>query len=209
MKTFLILVFYSTALFLMSFFLLDFESMMLKELAKQKEFEIPENVLLDMLEDMQYWNKFSILLTFLILSLKCFLMALILYAGLFFANRHQGIKLGSLFMIAVYAESIIVLGGMLKVFLGTLSDLTYSEFSLFAPLSVLSLLDITSVKPIWYYPLQLLNLFEVIYCLLLIYFFSNELDFKRSESSKLVMSTYAFSMSFWMVLILFLTLNFT
>lgn len=103
-------------------------------------------------------------------------MALILYAGLFFANRHQGIKLGSLFTIAVYAESIIVLGGMLKVFLGALSDLTYSEFSLFAPLSVLSLLDITSVKPIWYYPLQLLNLFEVIYCLLLIYFFSNELD---------------------------------
>jgi len=209
MKSFGLLIFYASALFLVSFFLLDFEALLTAELANQIEIEIPENVLLDMLEEMQYWNKFSVLFTFLILTIKCFLMALVLYAGLFFANKHQGVKLGSLFAIAVYAESIIVLGGMLKVILGAASDLTYSEFSLFAPLSVLSMLDISSVQPIWYYPLQLLNVFEVIYCLLLVYFLSQELDFKKSVSSKVVLGSYAFSMSFWMVLILFLTLNFT
>lgn len=209
MKSLGLLLFYASALFLVSFLLLDFEFLLRAELANQIEIEIPENVLLDMLEDMRYWNKFSVLFTFLILTIKCFLMALVLYAGLFFANKHQGVKLGSLFAIAVYAESIIVLGGMLKVILGAASDLTYSEFSLFAPLSVLSVLDISSVQPIWYYPLQLLNVFEVIYCLLLIYFLSQELDFNKSESSKVVIGSYAFSMSFWMVLILFLTLNFT
>jgi hypothetical protein len=209
MKSLGLLLFYASALFLVSFLLLDFEVLLTAELANQTEIEIPENVLLDMLEEMQYWNKFSILFTFLILSIKCFLMALVLYAGLFFANKHQGIKLGSLFTIVVYAESIIVLGGMLKVILGSASNLTYSEFSLFAPLSLLSILDISSVQPIWYYPLQLLNVFEVLYCILLVYFFSQELDFKKSESSKVVMGSYAFSMSFWMVLILFLTLNFT
>ena len=209
MKSLGLLFFYASALFLVSFLLLDFEALLTAELANQTEIEIPENVLLDILEDMRHWNKFSVLLTFLILTIKCFLMALVLYAGLFFANKHQGVKLVSLFAIAVYAESIIVLGGMLKVILGAASDLTYSEFSLFAPLSVLSVLDISSVQPIWYYPLQLLNVFEVIYCLLLIYFLSQELDFKKSESSKVVMGSYAFSMSFWMVLILFLTLNFT
>lgn len=209
MKSLGLLIFYASALFLVSFLLLDFEALLTSELANQNEIEIPENVLLDILEDMRYWNKFSVLLTFLILTIKCFLMALVLYAGLFFANKHHGVKLGSLFTISVYAESIIVLGGMLKVILGAASDLTYSEFSLFAPLSVLSMLDISSVQPIWYYPLQLLNVFEVIYCLLLIYFLSQELDFKKSESSKVVIGSYAFSMSFWMVLILFLTLNFT
>lgn len=209
MKSLGLLFFYASALFLVSFLLLDFEVLLTAELANQTEIEIPENVLLDMLEEMQYWNKFSILFTFLILSIKCFLMALVLYAGLFFANKHQGIKLGSLFTIVVYAESIIVLGGMVKVILGSASNLTYSEFSLFAPLSLLSILDISSVQPIWYYPLQLLNVFEVLYCILLVYFFSQELDFKKSESSKVVMGSYAFSMSFWMVLILFLTLNFT
>ena len=209
MRVFLLLLFYSICLFTVSYILLDFESMLTEDLANQAEIEFPENVLLDMLEEMQYWNKFSVLFTFLILTIKCFLMALVLYAGLFFANKHKDIKLGTLFTIAVYAESIIVLGGMLKVILGAASNLTYSEFSLFAPLSVLSMLDISSVQPIWYYPLQLLNIFEVLYCILLVYFFSEELDFKKSESSKVVMSSYAFSMSFWMVLILFLTLNFT
>lgn len=209
MKSWGLLFFYASGLFLVSFLLLDFEALLTAELANHMEIEIPENALLDMLKEMQYWNKFSVLFTFLILTIKCFLMALVLYAGLFFANKHQGTKLGTLFKIAVYAESIIVFGGMLKVILGAASDLTYSEFSLFAPLSVLSVLDISSVQPIWYYPLQLLNVFEVIYCLLLIYFLSQELDFKKSESSKVVMGSYAFSMSFWMVLILFLTLNFT
>jgi hypothetical protein len=209
MKTVLILVFYSIALFLVGFILLDLEGMLTAELASQIELDIPENVLLDMLEEMRYWNKFSILFTFLILTIKCFLMALILYAGLFFANKYQGVKLGSLFTVAVYAESIIVLGGMLKVIIGAQSNLTYSEFTLFAPLSVLSMLDISSVHSIWYYPLQLLNVFEVVYCLLLIYFFSQELNIQKSESSKVVMGSYAFSMSFWLILILFLTLNFT
>lgn len=209
MKILGILGFYSLCLFLVSFILLDFESLLTAELAGQQEIEIPENVLLDMLEDMRYWNKFSVLFTFLILTIKCFLMALVLYAGLFFANRHQGISLGSLFSIAVYAESIIVIGGVLKVFLGAQSDLTYSEFTLFAPFSLLSLLEVASVPSIWYYPLQLLNIFEVIYCILLVYFFSHELDFKKSESSKIVMGSYAFSMSFWVILVLFLTLNFT
>jgi hypothetical protein len=209
MKTVLILVFYSIALFLVGFILLDLEGMLTAELASQIELDIPENVLLDMLEEMRYWNKFSILFTFLILTIKCFLMALILYAGLFFANKYQGVKLGSLFTVAVYAESIIVLGGMLKVIIGAQSNLTYSEFTLFAPLSVLSMLDISSVHSIWYYPLQLLNVFELVYCLLLIYFFSQELNLQKSESSKVVMGSYAFSMSFWLILILFLTLNFT
>jgi hypothetical protein len=209
MKTVLILVFYSIALFLVGFILLDLEGMLTAELASQIELDIPENVLLDMLEEMRYWNKFSILFTFLILTIKCFLMALILYAGLFFANKYQGVQLGSLFTVAVYAESIIVLGGMLKVIIGAQSNLTYSEFTLFAPLSVLSMLDISSVHSIWYYPLQLLNVFEVVYCLLLIYFFSQELNIQKSESSKVVMGSYAFSMSFWLILILFLTLNFT
>lgn len=133
MKSLGLLLFYASALFLVSFLLLDFESLLTAELANQTEIEIPENVLLDMLEDMRYWNKFSVLFTFLILTIKCFLMALILYAGLFFANKHQGIKLGSLFTVAVYSESIIVLGGMLKVILGAASDLTYSEFSLLPP----------------------------------------------------------------------------
>lgn len=209
MRVFLILTFYSICLFIVGYLLIDIESMMKAEFANQVEIEIPENVLLDMLEDMRYWNKFSVIFTFLILSIKSFLMALVLYAGLFFANRHQGVKLGSLFKVAVYAESIIVLAGMVKVVFGAFSDFTYTEFSLFYPLSVLSFLNPEAIQPLWYYPLQLLNVFEIIYIFLLIYFFSQEIEIKNTESSKVVLGSYLFSMSFWLILILFLTLNFT
>ncbi|MCH7399559.1 hypothetical protein MM236_16265 [Belliella sp. DSM 107340] len=209
MKVFALLVFYAVGLFVMGYLILDTESMLTAELASQIDIEIPENVLLDMLEEMRYWSKFSALLTLALLTIKCFLMALVLYAGLFFANRHQGVKLGSLFKVAVYAESIIVLAGMVKVAFGAFSDFTYTEFSLFYPLSVLSFLNPEAIQPLWYYPLQLLNVFEIIYIFLLIYFFSQEIEIKKTESSKVVLGSYLFSMSFWLILILFLTLNFT
>lgn len=209
MKVFGVLAFYALSLFIIGFLMLDLGSMIMAELANQVEIEIPENVLLEMLEEMKYWNKFSVLFTFLILTIKCFLMGLVLYAGLFFANRHQGIKLGSLFKVAVYAESIIVFAGMVKVAFGAFSDFTYTEFSLFYPLSVLSFLDPEAIQPLWYYPLQLLNVFEIIYIFLLIYFFSQEIEIKKTESTKVVLGSYLFSMSFWLILILFLTLNFT
>ncbi|MCH7400936.1 hypothetical protein ACFOUP_02475 [Belliella kenyensis] len=209
MRVFGLLAFYAICLFVVGFLMLDTEAMLVSELAHQVEIEIPENVLLDMLEEMRYWSKFSALLTLVLLTIKCFLMALVLYAGLFFANRHQGVKLGRLFKVAVYAESIIVIAGMVKVVIGAFSDFTYTEFSLFYPLSVLSFLDPEAIQPLWYYPLQLLNVFEIIYIFLLIYFFSQEIEIKKAESSKVVLGSYLFSMSFWLILILFLTLNFT
>jgi hypothetical protein len=209
MKVFALLFFYAFGLFVVGFFMLDTEGMLMKELASRVEIEIPENVMLDMLDNMKYWSRFSALFTFLVLTIKCFLMALVLYAGLFFANMHQGVKLGNLFKVAVYAESIIVLAGMVKVVFGAFCDFTYTEFSLFYPLSVLSFLNPEAIQPLWYYPLQLVNVFEIIYCFLLVYFFSQELQLGKSDSSKVVLGSYLFSISFWLILILFLTLNFT
>ncbi|WP_114751142.1 hypothetical protein [Pleomorphovibrio marinus] len=209
MKVFLLLLFYSFELFLAALLALDMEAMLLRDMVNQVEFEIPENVLIALIEDFKYWNKFSILFTFLLLSIKCFLIALVLYSGLFFANLHQGVKLWTLFHVAVMAESILIVAGIVKIIFGAFYNFTYSEFSLFYPLSVLSLMDFKSIQSIWYYPLQLLNLFEVFYCLLLVYFFNQEVEIGKANSSKVVLGSYLFSITFWLILIMFLTLNFT
>ncbi len=143
---------YAVALFLTGWLLLDVESMLVSELTANKELDIPENVLLDALEDMRYWNRFSILFTFLILVVKCFLMSLVLYGGLFFANLHQGIRLGSLFRVTAFAEVALVLAGVIKVWVGAMSEFTYSEFAIFYPLSLLSALGTDAVDPLLYYP---------------------------------------------------------
>ena len=44
---------YAVALFLMGHLLLDVESMLVSDLTANKELDIPENVLLDVLEDMR------------------------------------------------------------------------------------------------------------------------------------------------------------
>jgi hypothetical protein len=209
MKVFLLILFYSFELFLAALLALDMEAMLLREMVNQVEFEIPENVFIAMIEDFKYWNKFSILFTFLLLSIKCFLVALVLYGGLFFATLHQGVKLWTLFHVAVMAESILIVAGIVKIIFGAFSNFTYSEFSLFYPLSVLSLLDLETIQPIWFYPLQLLNLFEVFYCLFLVYFFNQEVEIGRANGSKVVLGSYLFSVTFWLILIMFLTLNFT
>lgn len=200
---------YAIALFLTSWLLLDVESMLVNELTANKELDIPENVLLDALEDMRYWNRFSVLFTFLILVVKCFLMALVLYGGLFFANLHQGIRLGSLFRVATFAEVALVFAGVVKVWVAAMSEFTYSEFAIFYPLSLLSFLGQDAVNPLLYYPMQVANLFELVYCLLIVFFLRQELSFSTSQSIKVGLGSYAVSLLFWMVLILFLTLNFT
>ena len=158
---------------------------------------------------MRYWNKFSGLFTFLILVIKCWLIALVLYAGLFFANLQHGIKLIGLFKVAVLAESILVIAGLVKVILVAAGDFSYEEFSVFYPLSVLSLLELSDLNPLFIYPLQLVNLFELGYCFLLVFFFHQEVKFDLGQSTKVALGSYSFALVFWLVLILFLTLNFT
>jgi hypothetical protein len=209
MKSFLLLGLYSLALFLVTYLLLDVEGMFLNALAKQTEIEIPENVLLDTLEDMRYWNKFSGLFTFLILVTKCWIIALVLYAGLFFANLQQGVKLIGLFKVAVFAESILVIAGLVKVIVVAAGDFSYEEFSLFYPLSILNLFELSELNPLFIYPLQLVNIFELGYCFLLVFFFVKEFEFDFGRSAKVALGSYSFALVFWLVLILFLTLNFT
>lgn len=200
---------YAVGLFLLSYLVLDIEGMLVSELTSNKELDIPDNVLLDAMDDMRYWNRFSALFTFLILTVKCFLIALVLYAGLFFANLHHGVKLGTLFKVAAYSEIAFVLAGMIKIWIGGVSGFTYSEFSIYYPLSLLSVQELEAINPIFYYPLQVANLFEVFYWFLLVFFLSHELDFSISKAAKIGLGSYGISLMFWMVLVMFLTLNFT
>lgn len=209
MRIFGLIALYAVALFLTGWLLLDVESMLVSELTSNKELDIPENVLLDALEDMRYWNRFSVLFTFLILVVKCFLMALVLYGGLFFANLHRGVRLGTLFRVTAFAEVALVLAGVVKVWVGAMSEFTYSEFAIFYPLSLLSSLGPESVDPLLYYPLQIANLFEMLYCVLLVVFLKQESSLTAAQSIKVGLGSYSVSLLFWMVLILFLTLNFT
>lgn len=145
MKTLGLIAVYAVSFFLTDWLLLDMERVLGSEQTVNRELEISKNVLLGTLEDMRYWSRFIVFPTFLILALKCFLMALVLYAGLFFTILHQGLGLGQSFRVTFFAELALVLAGMVKVRVGAISEFIYSEFAIFSPLSLLYVLEVDGV----------------------------------------------------------------
>ena len=87
----------------------------------------------------------------------------------------------------------------------TLRDLQY-----FYPLSVLSMFNPNSLEPWLIYPFQVMNLFEVIYWVVLAHLLSKEipeLDMNRSMAA--VMSGYGTGLVIWIALVMFLTITYT
>jgi hypothetical protein len=209
MKYLLVIAVYSLSLFAAVFILLDIEHMLYADLSNNLNIELPPNALLELLEEIKFWNQFSALFTFVFLVVKCFFIALILYTGLFFVNLHKGVRLGRLFKVAVISEAVFVIAGISKILVGSISGLSYTEFTVYYPLSAFQIFDLDKINLIWHYPLQTLNIFELIYCIVLVYSFSQEVELDKINSSKIVLGSYLFALSFWMVLVMFLTLNLT
>lgn len=207
MKSLLIIVFYAVVIYLVNFYLVDIEDLLFRQLLEQGDMDIPEHVLLESLDQLKYWSKFSLLFSVLIFVVKAFLVAALLYAGLFFADFHQNQPLSRLFNVAVYAESVLVIAVLIKILVITTGDFTYDAFVKYYPLSAISFFDYTALHQVFVYPLQLVNAFELVYIGLLIYFLKEEVDIPFLKSSRIVVSSYGMGMLCWVVLVMFLTIN--
>ncbi len=84
----------------------------------------------------------------------------------------------------------------------TLNDLQY-----FFPLSALQLFDVKSLPKWQIYPLQLFNVFELIYWVLLAYWLKKLLNLSLNKSMEVVASSYGTGLLLWVVFITFLSLN--
>ncbi|AWW31659.1 hypothetical protein DN752_16845 [Echinicola strongylocentroti] len=207
MKPFLILLVYSLALYLSTLLLIDFEGMLLNEMLNEDALELSFKEVQTAIDEVLYWNRFSALFAFLMFTVKCFLVAVVLYAGLFFADRHKGVRLGTLFGIAVYAEVVFVIAGLVKLVYVSAYGLSYQEFAAFYPLSLINLFDVENIRPVFNYPLQLVNLFELVYVFVLVYLVKEELELSMPRSSSIVLGSYGTALFCWVVFVVFITLN--
>lgn len=140
------------------------------------------------------------------LTVKLFLIALILYTTLYLSK--QTVRFTGVLCVVILAENIFILAAFLKLLwfyhfdpAGTLQDWQRTYL-----LSLLTI--IPNVKAAWYYPLQTLNVFEIAYWLLLAYGLSKvtKLDFDRSL--QIVLKGYVPALIVWMACVLFVTLVF-
>ena len=138
----------------------------------------------------------------------------VLYTSVFlkivFFFKNVKIPFKNIFRIALICDSVFLIQNIIKAFfLKTQHVSSFIEMSYFSPLSVLSFFKKDSVELYLVYPLQLLNLFEVIYVITLTIFFLSffESNFKKSLNYNLL--GYGMAFVFWFILALFINMAFT
>lgn len=155
----------------------------------------------------QKWQWLGYAIIPLLLLLKISIIAAILDAGCFFFEKE--IKYKKLFNIVVKAEFVFLLVIVFKTiwFYVFNQDYTLQDLQYFYPLSAINITGYQDLQTWFVYPLQVLNLFELAYWVILAYLLGKELKVSTDKGLSIVASSYGVSLVIWVVAIMFLTLN--
>lgn len=150
------------------------------------------------------WLIYSI--SILIIILKIFSTAVVLYTGLIFTSYRQ-VKFADLVKIATISEFIFVLYALLKLAYIYFKDIsTLYELNTNYPLSLFSLV-VSDTLDIWMiYPLSVINVAEIVYWFILAFFLSKSFNIKYIKGFTFVVNTYVLSLIVWVSFVVFLTL---
>lgn len=152
-----------------------------------------------------YW--FTYFSTPAAILIRAYVVALILYLGLFY--KQNTLKIEQLFGITLLADAVFMIPGYIKFFWFLCSPNNYDVKSLqtFQPLSLLNLFDVNHIENWLIYPLQTINIFEFGYLFILAYGIHKCLKTTFDKSLKIVVSTYVPALMLWFVFMMFLSVT--
>ena len=152
----------------------------------------------------------------ILLLIKTLTVATIIYIGSFFYSKNK-ITFKQLLNAVIKAEFVFLGVGVLKIiwFYFFQTSYTLEDLQYFYPLSALNIVGYKGLESWFIYPLQVLNLFELAYWLLLSYFIG-KLAFTEKDKGKpmdlgfkIVASSYGSALLLWVVVVMFFTLNYS
>lgn len=185
------------------FYLLDYKELQLNQLSDKLTVN-QFNTIKIKSSYFEYFNLVSIPLSLLIklLSLSFILFVVSLLLGI-------KLKFQEILNVNIKAEFVFLLPILYEIgyFKFIASSYTITDINNFSSLSVLNAIGYKNVDAWFIYPLQTLNLFELGYCFLLVYFFIKITKISRSESIKIVAFGYIPAMILWITIVMFFTLN--
>ena len=199
--------------FLLCTFLLGFSLL-------SKELLITEEVYLESLGDQMGVDRVKVMLKLqaewewvgyalvpVLYLLKLILIALCLNVGTLLFNYK--VPFHKLFRLALIAETVFLVPILLKLlwFLLVQTSFTLDDFQYFYPLSMLNFFESGSVAKWWVYPLQLANVFEVAYWLLLAYGLHRLLKTHYDQALTLIFVSYLPGLILWVTVVTFLTVS--
>jgi hypothetical protein len=161
----------------------------------------------DIIEQSHKWAWIGYVFIPIIYVIKFLLIALVLQTGFFFFERKVSFSI--IFKAVMLAEIPFLIIPVIKLFwfLFIQTHYTLNDLQYFFPLSALQLFDVKSLPTWQIYPLQLFNVFELIYWILLAYWLKRLLNISINKSMEVVASSYGTGLLLWVVFITFLSLN--
>jgi hypothetical protein len=143
----------------------------------------------------------------LLLLAKCGIFSAAIYVGTTLFN--QAISYKNCLKIVIQAELVTFLSTLVKVSYFLLNpSVSPKAFQYFFPLCVTQLLDVNTIPRYFIYPLSLLNVFELAYWVVLalgVKYFSGK---PWGASIKIVAATYGIVLLIWILVIVFISLQF-
>lgn len=161
-----------------------------------------------MIEMSKKWQWIGYVFIPIIVLIRVSFTSICLYIGCFLANSQTHFR--ELFKMALLADFVFVLAGIAKLVIliffkdvGKLNDLQ------FQPLSLMELFHHDSVDKLFIYPFSLINVFELLYWLVLAWLLTGVLEKPFGNSLKRVASSYGTGLLLWVLFVMFLTVNLT
>ena len=145
----------------------------------------------------------------LVLIIKFSVVSLVIYIGVFLNDMQKEISLGKVFTVVIACEVVFVLASIIKLlwFIFFAGNYTLNDLSFFYPLSLINLFRQPEVASYWVYPLQTVNLFQLVYVVMLAAGLAKISSVKRDATDKIILITYVPAIFIWIVFIIFLTID--
>lgn len=115
-----------------------------------------------------------------------------------------------IFEICLKAEYIFILPIIYEImhFNFFCLNRTFEHYKNYSALSIINFFDLSKIDDYFIYPLQIINLFELFFILILSYFIGKEINNYR-KGFKIVASSYGSALLLWVVVVMFFTLNYS
>ena len=173
--------------------------------------DYPSSVVQSYMESQKKWWWVSYVITPIMIGIKVLLVAFCLNFVKIISEKLEQVKFRDILTVVLMAEFVFVIAGFYKFFNFYLIDTDYTLETLqtYYPLSLINYKEAISTEKWLAYPLQLVNVFELMYWGVLAWGIWQLADKKISYQRSLgyVALTYGIGLLFWVGVVCFLILS--
>jgi len=153
------------------------------------------------------WDWIVLLITPINIIIKVLFVAVCLDIGNFIIDLK--LKFKQLLRIALFGETVFLTVAFIRLIWLLLfpENLTLEYIQVFYPLSLINLVEFENVPQYLIYPMQLVNIFELVYWIVLAYLIKIYTNRSFDKSFDFVAKTYGVGLFTWVVLVVFISIN--